>query len=146
MKNNFRIGAHYDETFSEMHIDEIEENLNAVAYNVTETEYVRNLDSSELAERKNQYSEMGIILSEIAEKKKEALEKFKAIEKEPRETAKVLLEAIKEKAEKRYGKLYLVDEQLTGMMYLFDSTGVCVDARPLEKTERQTKIKSLRNE
>jgi hypothetical protein len=145
MNNNFRIGALYDEAFKEMQPFDICEQLEAVAYNIEETKYEKNLNEFELAERKNHYSELGIILSEIAEKKKEAMEKFRLLEKEPKETARILLDAIRFKTEERFGKIFLVDDPLCGMMYSFDQSGVCVGARPLEKTEKQMKIKSLQN-
>ena len=44
----------------------------------------------------------------------------------------------------KYGKLFLVDDQVSGMMYSFDNTGICVDARRLTSEEKQTKIKTLK--
>ena len=142
--SNFKIGQHFDETFRTMQPKDINDNLEGVAYDLLEQSYTKNLTDEELAERKDQYSTIGIKLSEIATKKKEAMERFKAEEKEPTIEAKGLLESIKYKSEQIYGKLFLIDDQEAGMMYSFDVTGVCVDARPLTKTEKQTKLKTLK--
>lgn len=142
--STFKIGQHYDEAFKSMEQKDVMDNLEGIAYDLSEQSYTKNLTEEELAERKDQYSEIGIKLSEIATKKKEAMERFKAEEKEPAIIAKDLLESIKYKSEQNYGKLYLVDDQEEGMMYFFDTFGVCVDARPLTKQERQQKLKSLK--
>jgi hypothetical protein len=40
----------------------------------------------------------------------------------------------------------LIDDQEEGMMYYFDNNGVCVDFRPLLKSEKQMRMKSVINE
>lgn len=141
---NFKIGQHYDPAFKTMEKSEVTDNLDAVAYGLQERSYTKNLTAEEIIERKDTYSEIGISLSELASQKKEAMERFKLLEKEPKERSKVLLESIKFKSEQKYGKLFLVDDQEEGMMYSFDENGVCVDARTLEKTEKQIKMKTLK--
>jgi hypothetical protein len=142
--SNFKIGQHYDQAFKAMQPKEVVDNLEAIAYGLSEQSYTKNLTEEEIIERKDQYSEIGIKLSELASQKKEAMERFKLLEKEPSLTAKALLESIKFKSEQNYGKLYLVDDQEEQMMYYFDSMGICVDARPLTKLEKQTKLKTLK--
>lgn len=68
------------------------------------------------------------------------MDHFKTIEKEPKSRAKELVDAIKFKSEQIHGKLFLIDDQEEGMMYFFDTNGICVDARPLHRNERQLKI------
>jgi hypothetical protein len=142
--SNFKIGQHYDQAFRTMQPSEVVDNLEAIAYGLSEQSYTKNLTESEITERKDQYSEIGIKLSELSVQKKEAIERFKLLEKEPALTAKTLLESIKFKSEQKFGKLYLVDDQEEGMMYFFDVFGVCVDARQLTKNEKQTKLKTLK--
>ena len=142
--SNFKIGQHYDPAFRTMQPSEITDNLEAIAYGLQERSYTKNLTEEEVVERKDQYSEIGIALSELAPQKKEAMERFKLLEKEPKENSKALLESIKFKSEQKYGKLFLVDDQDAGMMYSFDEFGVCVDARQLLKSEKQTKLKTLK--
>jgi hypothetical protein len=142
--SHFKIGQHYDRAFQAMQASEIKDNLEAVAYGIQESSYTKNLTEDEIVERKDEYSAIGIQLSEIAEQKSEAMNRFKKLEKEPKENASILLKSIKFKSEQMHGKLFLVDDQEAGMMYFFDVTGICVDARPLTKQEKQTKIKTLK--
>jgi hypothetical protein len=41
--------------------------------------------------------------------------------------------------------LYLVDDQEAGMMYSFDNLGVCVEARQLDKKEKQTTLRAIKS-
>jgi len=143
--SNFKIGQNYDPAFKTMQPSEIIDNLEAVAYGIQERSYTKNLTEEEIVERKDQYSEIGIKLSELASQKKEAIERFKILEKEPKERATSLLESIKFKSEQKFGKLFLVDDQESGMMYSFDENGICVDARTLTKQEKQSKLKILKS-
>lgn len=142
--SNFKIGQYYDLAFKEMPSSEILDNLEAVAYGLTESSYTKHLTEDEVIQRKDEYSSLAIKLSEIAEQKKEAVERFKILAKEPKEISASLLKTIKFKSEQMFGKLYLVDDQEAGMMYFFDATGICVDARPLTKQEKQTKLRTLK--
>jgi hypothetical protein len=144
--SKFKIGQKYDHAFEEMPKQEIEQNLEAIAYGVEERSYTKNLTESELEEKKDEYAEIGIKLSELEEEKKEFLDNFKLKTKEPKTKSGILLNAIKYKSEQVHGKLHLIDDQESGMMYYFDTTGTCVDARPLFKNERQMKLKSVINE
>lgn len=140
----FKIGQYYDQALEGMSQKEIQDNLEAVAYGLQETSYTKNLTEKEVADRKDEYSQIGIELSELAKQKKEAMDRFKLLEKEPKAQASILIESIKFKSEQKYGKLFLVDDQASGMMYSFDNTGICVDARRLTSEEKQTKIKTLK--
>lgn len=139
---NFKIGSLYDNAFKDMSKDEIKDNLEAIAYSVEEKSYTKNLTEEELNERKDEYSSVGIQLSELNESKKEILDSFKLKMKQPQERANELISSIKFKSEQRYGELFLVDDQNDGLMYSFDSQGICVDARPLTKKEKQLKLKT----
>lgn len=141
--SEFKIGELYDSAFSKLSAEEIKQNLEAVAYGLQEKSYTKNLTPEEIVEKKDEYSEVGLILSEIAREKKEAMDRFKAQEKEPKVHAQILLDAIKYKSEQKHGTLFLVDDQKKGMMYFFDDKGVCVDARPLAKDEKQTRLKTI---
>jgi hypothetical protein len=142
---NFKIGQLYDEALRVMQPSEIKDNLEAVAYGIQEKSYTKNLTEEEIVERKDEYSEIAISLSEIAEQKKEVMERFKNLIKEPKLKASMLLESIKFKSEQKHGQLFLLDEQEDGLMYSFDALGVCVEVRPLLKEEKQTRMKTLKN-
>ena len=141
--SNFKIGQLYDQAFQKLTPQEVKDNLDAVAYGIEERPYTKNLSAEEIVEKKDAYSQIGLTLSELAREKKEAVERFKLLEKEPKAIASELLDAIKFKSEQKYGKLHLVDDQEAGMMYSFDERGICVDARPLDKKERQTKLRAI---
>jgi hypothetical protein len=72
------------------------------------------------------------------------MDRFKEMIKEPKSKASILLDSIKFKSEQRHGRLYLVDDQEDGMMYSFDTLGVCVEARQLTKEEKQTKLRAVK--
>jgi hypothetical protein len=122
---NFKIGQHYDEALRTMQQSEIKDNLEAIAYGLQDKSYTKNLTEEEIIERKDEYSEIAISLSEIAVQKKEVMDRFKEMIKEPKSKASILLDSIKFKSEQRHGRLYLVDDQEDGMMYSFDTLGVC---------------------
>lgn len=143
--SNFKIGQHYDQAFKKMQPNEIKDNLEAVAYGLLEKSYTKNLTEEEIVERKDEYSEIAIQLSEIEAQKKEVLERFKNQIKEPKAKASMLLESIKFKSEQKHGTLYLVDDQEAGMMFSFDQLGICVEARQLDKKEKQTKLRTLKD-
>ena len=140
---NFKLGNHYDQAFTTMSEKEVKDNLEAIAYGIEERSYTKNLTAEEVIQKKDAYSEIGIRLSEIALEKKEAMDRFKIRSKEPKEQSGILLQAIKFKSEQKFGELYLVDDQESGMMYSFDLSGVCVDVRPLAKKEKQLKLKTV---
>lgn len=144
--SNFSIGKHYDESFIGMDSKEVQQNLESVAYGTQEKSYTKNLTEEELIERKERYAANGIKLSEIAEEKKLAAEQFKLREKEPKAEASLLLDSIKFKSEQIYGKVFLVDDQETKTMYIFDQSGMCVEARSLDKEERQLKLKTVNSD
>jgi len=143
--SNFKIGQHYDPAFRTMQPSEIKDNLEAVAYGLTEKSYTKNLTEEEIIERKDEYSEISITLSEIATQKKEANERFKLLAKEPKAKSSIILESIKFKSEQKHGTLYLVDDQEAGMMYSFDNLGICVEARQLDKKEKQTTLRAIKS-
>lgn len=142
----FKIGELYDSQFKEMPPKEVVDNLEAVCYDTETKFYTKNLTAEELVERKDEYASLGVELSGIAQEKKEVLESFKAQEKEPKERSKELLDAIQFKSEQVHGTLFMVDDQEEGMMYFFDKKGVCVNARPMEKKERQLKLRTQNGE
>jgi hypothetical protein len=143
--SNFKIGQPYDPAFRKMQPSEIKDNLESVAYGLTEKSYTKNLTEEEIVERKDEYSEIAISLSEIATQKKEANDHFKQLVKEPKAKASMLLESIKFKSEQKHGTLYLVDDQEEGMMYSFDNLGICVEARQLDKKEKQTTLRAIKS-
>lgn len=141
----FKIGQLYDQALRTMQPSEIKDNLEAVAYGLEEKSYTKNLSEEEIVERKDEYSEIAIALSAIEIKKKEAMDRFKELVKEPKAKASIILDSIKFKSEQKHGVLFLIDDQEEGMMYSFDNQGICVEVRPLTREEKQTKLKTLKH-
>ena len=140
-----KVGQLFDEALTRLSKEDIYANLESIAQKVEERSYTKNLSDEELLERKNEYSEIGIKLSELAKKKSEILEDFKLKMKEPQTRSKELIDSIKFKSEQRYGMLFLIDDQENGIMNIYDSNGICVETRPLTREERQLTLKAVAN-
>lgn len=141
--SQFRIGEHYAENLKGLSTKEIEDNLEGICYAIQEGSYTKLLSKEELDERKNRLAEVSIELAKIEDKKKEYMEEIKFLMKEPTEVKKDMLDAIKHKSERTEGKLFLIDDQEDGMMYMFDNQGICVDMRAMLPGEKQQKIRTL---
>lgn len=140
----FKIGQYYDPSFEKMTIEEVEDNLESICYEVVEEEYTKNLTETELNDRKTLLAELSIKLAALEAEKKEVMDEFKLKMKQPKQEKTEVLDVIKFRSERRYGRLFKIDDQETGMMYFFESSGQCVNARPLSPKEKQTKIKQLK--
>ena len=142
---NFKIGELYDPQFKGLSAVEREQNLEGICYEVKEESYTKPLTEEDLAERKTELAEVSINISELELEKKEISAKLRAKIKEPKIERARLLENIKHRSEHMKGKIFLIDEPETGMMYYFDKEGVCVHARPITPSEKQTKIRTLKS-
>lgn len=142
----FKVGDPFDIGISGLQKSEIYANLEGIAYSVEERSYTKNLTDDELNDRKDEYSKVGIKLSELNDSKAKMLADFKDKTKEPQLRSSELIEAIKYKSEQRYGALFLIDDQENGMMNVFDTSGICVETRPLSRKERQLTLKVSNNE
>lgn len=144
--SKIKVGQPFDEALLKLPKEEIRVNLESIAAKIEERSYTKNLSDDELQERKSEYSEVGIKLSELTERKKKVMDEFKERMKEPQSRAKELIEAIKFKSEQRYGQLFLIDDQENGVMNIFDTNGICVESRPLTREERQLTLKVASND
>lgn len=143
MDQSFRVGKHFAENFVGMDPKEVKDNLDGICYGKTEGSYTKQLTAEELANKKTDLAEVSMELAEIDELKKQYADEIKQRLLEPKAQHKSLLETIKHRTERVDGVLWLVDDQEAGMMYSFDENGVCVDARPLNPSEKQGKIRML---
>lgn len=141
--SEFKLGELYTNAFEGMPEKEIQGNMEGVSYAIEEKEYTHNLTPDELALKKSELAELRITIENIMAEKKEAMAEYNEKLKGPDKIYRNVLDAIKHKSERKQGRLYLVDDQANGMMYYFDSHGICVDARALKPQEKQTKIRSL---
>ena len=144
--SKFKIGQYYDQSLKEMSEKDISDNLESIAYAVEEKSYTKNLSEEEIVEKKDEFAEISLVLDQAEREKKDFLDNLKLKIKQPAEKSKLLLDEIRYKSEQTYGKLHLIDDQEEGMMYSFDRKGMCVDARPLLKNEKQLRMKHVINE
>lgn len=140
---NFKVGQLYSESFNGMPAKEIIDNLEGQAYKMEERDYTHALSDQEVAQRERELGRVSIEIKKIEDEKKEMVDEFKQRLKVPNDSKEALLDAIKFRSERKFGKLYLIDDQDSGNMYSFDENGVCVDVRPLTPQEKQTIIRSL---
>ena len=139
----FEIGQVYDQSVADLPLQQRKDTLESMCYNMTEGKYTKQLNDEELAEKKSTLAEISIQIAEIEEEKKDAMKEFKTRLEVPTTVKVELLGAIKHKSEYREGILFHIDDQETGMMYIFDDNAECVDIRPLRREEKQIKMKSL---
>ena len=139
-EQTFELGKHYDKSFQGLSPKDIKDNLEGLAYGKEEGSYTKNLTEAELGFAKSRFADVGLTIAKIEEDKKEAMDDFKDMLKEPNSEKKDLIEMIKHKSVRKEGILFLVDDQEKGVMYKFDENAICVDMRPLLPTEKQMRM------
>jgi hypothetical protein len=137
----YRVGDVYDEQVHSLPVQERMDVLEGICYQAKDESYLKKLSEEELIQKKEILSEVSIQLSELEEKKKLILAELKAEAETQIEIKKEVLVAIKHKSEFCKGILYYIDDQESGMMYIFDENAVCVESRRLRQEEKQTTIK-----
>lgn len=142
-KRQFDIGDVYDQSIANQELSARKDTLEGIAYAVKHDGYTKILSESEITQKREQLAETCIKIDAIEAEKKDEMERFKELLKEPTADKKELLEAIKHKSELRHGGLYYIDDQENGFMYIFDENAECVESRPLRPDERQTKMRTL---
>jgi len=144
-KEKWNIGDVYSDTVAAAPKADRMDTLESLAYVTKTGSYSRVLSPEELAEKKFRLSELALQLQAIEEKKKEVMAEFKAELAEPNEEYSLTLTQIKYKQEEKSGKLFEIDDQENGKMYVFDADAVCIEVRALRPNERQGKIRMLKN-
>lgn len=138
-----QIGRLFDPSFSQMDPKEVFDNLQGISYHYEDTVYNRKLTEEELTVKRFDLAETSIEISKIEQKKKDAMDAFKAQLKEPNIEKNQLLKDINMKSVEEEGTLFYCDDQEEGVMYIIDQQGVCIDSRPLRAKERQTKMRTI---
>jgi DNA integrity scanning protein DisA with diadenylate cyclase activity len=142
---SYEVNDAYDKAMLTLEENVRIDTLESIAYKVVEDgNYTKILTKDELDDKKSELAEISIKLAELEEKKKSLMQQMKLEMEEPTLIKKELLTSIKFKSETRTGSLFYIDEQEEGMMYVFDSNAICVEARPLRQDEKQTRIKILK--
>ena len=141
----WKVGDIYSETVASAPKDYRMETLGSLAYHTKTSSYSRTLSPEELVEKKSRLSELALELEAIEEKKKQLMEEIKSEMAEPKTEYSLVLSEIKYKQQQKTGKLFEIDEQEEGRMYVFDSEAICIEVRSLRPEERQGKMKMLKN-
>lgn len=136
----FKIGELYDPAFKSMEAKEKVDNLGGIAYRIEEKNYSVILNDQQVSEREKMYTENGIKIQDLQERKKASAKGFTDSIKLLSEKNTELSNAVRFKSEQRFGKVFLIEDPDEQTMYIFDENGVCVDHRPFSANERQRVI------
>lgn len=142
----FKVGQVYDPQFEKLPPSEIVLNLEGISYDIVVSEYTQNLTPQQLTQKRAELAEAVIKLKEIENRKKKAMEEFKAEASKPKSDCNELLDVIKHKSERVYGKLFMIDDQEEGLMYFFNEHAICVDVRAMLPSEKQIRLKAINHE
>lgn len=142
-KYKWKVGDLYSETVAAAPKDYRMETLGSLAYHTKTSSYSRNLTPEELVEKKSRLSELALELEALEEKKKQLMDEIKTEMAEPKSEYSEVLSQIKYKQEQKSGKLFEIDDQEEGRMYVFDSDAICIEVRSLRPEERQGKMRML---
>src|SRR5262245_60444079 len=102
-----------------------------------EAAYSRKLSDEELQERKNQYVDNDIQLTQIDQDFQNAKQKHAARAAPLIRQNKILLTEVTSGVEELIGTLYLMADHQKSMMYMYDANGELVGERFLEGDEKQ---------
>ena len=114
-------------------------------YKVHENEsYTRKLEPYEVAERKTTLYERVRKIQALQEELKEISKTFKDQIKELDNEKQNLIQEIQFESTSEIGNLYSMDDQESGIMGFYDSTGTLISSRPLKPEERQTSLLTIK--
>lgn len=138
-----KVGQLFAPQFEGMELEQIQDNLDGIAYDIKEGKYTKKLTPEEVAGAEKQYAFLSIEKAEVKAEMDLVVKMKKAEIKDLDEQALTELEKIKTKSEYVTGKLYHIVNEEDKEMEIYDETGVCIEVRPLKREERQSKIFSI---
>ena len=124
------------ELFKEYSQHERIEMFESNADGVEERVYFEELTEQELIERKSRFAQRSIEAARIEDRKKEAMEDFKA-ELEPVKKEKLtLLTEIKTGHQDKFGRVFKMVDRSEGMVGFYSEAGTLIEQRPATREER----------
>lgn len=112
-----------------------EEMLQSNAESIEEGQYFEKLPEEELAEKRRQFSNKSIEIAKLEDKKKEAMDEFKAKLTPVKQEAKNLLVEIKTGHTEKSGKLFKMIDHENSQVGFYTAEGVLIDQRPATREE-----------
>lgn len=143
MKTTVKVGQLFAPQFESMSVDEIQANLEGIAYEIKEGKYTKRLTPDEVAQAEKQYAYLNIEKADVKAELDLVTKMKKAEIKGLDGEALAELEKIKTKSEFVEGRLFHVMNEEDKEMEIYDETGVCIEVRPLRREEKQHKIFSI---
>ncbi len=121
--------------------NELKEFLHSNAASIEEGTYFKNFNEEERAVTQGEFSDLSLKLLRKEQELDEIKAKFKAEIKPMKQQQTELLSQISHNGEHLEGKLYLFDNQETGMMESYNEYGELISTRRLRPEERQLRLK-----
>lgn len=121
--------------------EEIKEFLHSNAAQIDEGQYFKTFNEQERIVAQAEYSDLSLKLLRKEQELEEIKAKFKAEIKPMKNEKDMLLAQISHNGEHIEGRLYLFDNQETGMMESYNELGELISTRRLKPEERQMRLK-----
>lgn len=119
---------------------ELKEFLHSNATSIEEGTYFKNFNEQERQVTQGEFSDLSLNLLRKERELEEIKAKFKAEIKPMKQERDELLSQISHNGEHLEGKLYLFDNQETGMMESYNEMGELISTRRLKPEERQLRL------
>lgn len=132
--------------FEELSKNEIIDNLEAENVGVEESyEFLKPFDDEKLQEIESEYLELSKQLEHKEQEKKRLLTPIQADLKGLKDATSILRKSLAQGGEVVNEKVFMFPDYENKMMGLYDSRGLLVGTRPMNRTERQLHINSLKH-
>ena len=113
------------------------------AYKIEKGRFFKKMDDRELGIQKDEFAQAAIRLSDKESEFQQVKEDFGGQIKEMTAMQNIRLSVIRSKGKWIQGETYMIDDQLEGVMRIYDEDGELIDTRPLRKEEKQTSLLSI---
>lgn len=119
--------------------------LRDTCYKVLENEhYTRKLEPDEVIECKTELYQKDMEVEDLKAQLKDATAVLRKKIKELNERRSELIRTIQFESVSQRGTVFLMDEQESNLMFIYDVNGYCVGTRPLLPEEKQTSILTIK--
>lgn len=113
------------------------------AYKIDEGRFFKKLTPEELTSRNSDYAQAALRLSDKQDEFEQVKEDFRGKIKEMEAMQVIRLSEIRSKGKWIQGQTYMIDDQVEGVMHIYDVDGELIETRPLRAEEKQTSLLSI---